>query len=393
MINNYEPSLVNDNHNSEGFLDTLPNGDIVNIFRSSTEVGHVSTAGKIVMRKKPFGEKEWTTPITIFDDEYDDRNIHGGITNEGRIVVFFRRYNVGGSPTTVDLNFIYSDDDGETWSSRETIETTMSSPGTHKMIHVPTKGYMQLFIGHRDIEAWFSVDGSVWDKDDMVVVAKSSPYHLNESCATYIGNGKIILLSRDDGRQRNQMYYQLISEDYGETWGDPIRTNITSPHWSPAPCIFYDEDEGDLWVISSDRRSMYEGESAISEERLWIYKNSPNDVFHNPTNYTLLETIPRPYVLFNTRPVNMNFYGYPTYAKKEDGNYLIIITDRANGNPTERADLFQFDLVVNDEIPAVPISHVEEGMLLFKTNEGIKELMMLEKTTGGLKEREIFIGK
>ena len=366
----YKESYVNDYHASEGFLVKSINGDIINIFRlsESPDSDHVDVSGKIVMRKSINDGKTWTEPVTVYDDEYDDRNVHGGITHEGRIVVFFRRHT---GSATKDVNFIYSDDDGETWSDRKSIDTEGVTAGTHKMIYVPTRGYMQLIINHYYIEAWYSEDGSEWlEKDIVLDYRDTKKWHLNEACGVYLGNGKIMILVRDDERLKYHRYLQVTSEDYGKRWRSPRRTNITYPHWSPAPCVFYDEQEDKVWVVSTDRRSMYEGTDQYSQESIWVYKNNVDEVFKKEENFTLFTQEKRPYVMTSTnRPLNSNFYGYITSVKKSDGYYLFMVTDRyKKDNGKEGSDLFQFELKPKITISAnLPVTEVG-GFLKLKSD-------------------------
>src|SRR5690625_7897447 len=51
-------------------------------------------------------------------------NIHGGITLDSRIVIFFRHRDIiDGNHITEGRYFLYSDDDGETWNGLLTSES------------------------------------------------------------------------------------------------------------------------------------------------------------------------------------------------------------------------------------------------------------------------------
>jgi Neuraminidase (sialidase) len=81
-------------HNSESFLVTL-DSTVYHFFRQDPgQTGnHTGNGGRIMMRTSNDNGDTWTNPVVIYDSQYDDRNVHGGITEDGRIIVTFRKYD------------------------------------------------------------------------------------------------------------------------------------------------------------------------------------------------------------------------------------------------------------------------------------------------------------
>lgn len=348
-ITSIQDSRVEVDHDSEGVLLQLSTGDILHIFRQDPGSGgdHVGNTGKLVQRTWDSDTETWGSITDFFNDAYDDRNVHGGVTASGRLVIFFRRYNASTS-TTVDNNFMYSDNDGSTWSSRATLTLGDSEASPYgDMIAVPTKGYMMSFQNNYYLEVLFSSDGSTWG--DSVVIGDYTSGHefnLTEAAFAYIGDGKIIGLVRDNlGDEARRMLYQVTSDDYGDTWSVPSRTNISDLLYIVSPRILY--KDGVMIVFAPDRRSQ-SGDGDYSEESMTIMIGDPDEVFSNPFAYRQKLSIARPETSSNAR-----FYGYPTYAPIDDTRFLVVLTDEHSASGTEEASLYQFYLTVKGLTPTV----------------------------------------
>ncbi|MBS3772474.1 MAG: hypothetical protein KGY69_19640, partial [Bacteroidales bacterium] len=91
----FKPLLYSEDHTSEGFLAPLEDGRILLIFRVDPGIEGDHTGDDGYIAKIPYNPKKdrWGEVETVYNShQYDDRNIHGGVTEDGRIVVFFRRY-------------------------------------------------------------------------------------------------------------------------------------------------------------------------------------------------------------------------------------------------------------------------------------------------------------
>lgn len=343
-VSSFRPVLFSDDHVSEGFLAPLDDGRIMLIFRldPGLEGSHVGTGGYIAkIIYDPVVDK-WGEVETVYNsNRYDDRNIHGGVTREGRIVLFFRRYIPDGQ-VTEGRYFIYSDDNGETWSDLQVSGVLGGIPGTGQMFYNPdTDKYciMEYLRGRNNI--LFSDDGSAWEES--VLVAEDPDVALTEIAGAWCGDSRIITLIRDDERKQGFPLLQTESQDNGKTWSRPLSTNIPpDDHWGCAPQLIYDNTRDLLIAITSDRYSRPDEENS-----LFIYTAKPDDVFGNPGNWTLQYELLRPWAredFQEERPVNQNFYGYPTIAPVSDDEYLIVFTERNQMHGTEQADLYYFRL-------------------------------------------------
>lgn len=362
-VSPFKPLLYSNDHTSEGFLAPLDDGKILLIFRfdPGVEGNHVGIDGYIAQITYDPETDKWGEVKTVYNShQYDDRNIHGGVTKEGRIVTFFRRYDGG---ETEGRYFIYSDDKGETWSEPRT-NNFFSDPqvidmrgnmSTGQMFYNPDiDKYTMLgflyswdqnknYITRRRYTA-FSQDGSSWEEYSFV--EDKQDYRLNEIAGAWCGDNRIIALQRDDERKHGHPLMQVESHDNGQTWTEPVPTNIPpGQHWGAAPQLIYDRKRNLLIALNSDRYSRPDEQNSI-----FIYTAHPADVTGNPSGWTLQHELKRPWssLGFNDeRPLNQNLYGYCTIAVINKDEYLVVFTERARMQGTEQADLYYFKLIIN----------------------------------------------
>ncbi len=355
----YQTVLYNDDHNSEGFLVPLENGNILLLFRidPGLEGNHVGTNGYIAQITYDPDKDEWGDPVTVYNSHrFDDRNIHGGITREGRIVIFFRHLGQNGQGRfTEGRYFLYSDDDGQTWSGPHESES-WSDPdlpdprfgvwGTGQMFYNgDIDRYCMLGYGRHITFITCCRDGSSWD--EIYLVSEDPEVALTEISGAWAGNNRVIALIRDDARRAGHPLLQVESHDNGITWTDPVPTNIpVEPHWGAAPQLIYDQARDLLIALTSDRYSRDD-----SENSLFIYSARPDEVLGKPGNWTFEYELSRPWAsktYDGDRPLNQNLYGYPTIAPLNDKEYLVVFTERARVEGTEQADLYYFRLIFDD---------------------------------------------
>jgi hypothetical protein len=336
-------------HISVGFIVKRSDDVLVHITRIDPGAtgDHVGNTGKIVKRTSSDNGATWSSFADVFSDIYDDRNVTGGITSTGRIVVFFRRLDA--PSTTIDVNRIYSDDGGENWSARSTIPvTTGVSPQATNMFFVPTKGYCQIVINQYFAEALFSSDGDVWGSnvtifDDTV----GQTTKLNESSAVYIGDGKVLMVFRDDDRLYGSNPYQITSDDYMVTFSSPAKTNLTDSQFATGQGLFYDSDTEQVIATHGDRRGLYLGSDYLTREGLWFYANHPLEVFEDPTAWRFQQFVPRP----EQSPASgWDFYGYPNLVHLGSSQYYGIVTERdAGSGGTEKAWIYDYTVAVTSD--------------------------------------------
>lgn len=340
-ITELKPSLISEDHTAEGMLETLDDGSVIHIFRLDPgHLGHhIGNNSRIVKRYSYDNGASWTEPETIYESEYDDRNVHGGLVGNNRLVVFFRRYNAI-EDTTADMNFIYSDDYGYSWTEPNKFKTIALTSGTHKIIKVPTKGYMNSICRNYYLETRFSREGSNWDSiaykwDYLETLEKP----IGEGSFAYLKDGNIVGLFRNTFGSEGANYTHVVSHDYGDTWTEPELTNMADSFYCPSPLIFYNEEWDDVWSIASDRRALINPNYDNNDSEFWIYRNTASEIIDNPKGFNLFHKLKRP------MPSYYRLYGYPCVTKLQDGNYLVIVTDsRKKSNGLEDADFYQFEI-------------------------------------------------
>lgn len=365
FVSPFKKLLFSDDHTSEGFLAPLDNGKVLLLFRLDPGPGgdHVGTNAYLAKISYDPEKDKWGTVETVYNSHrYDDRNVHGGITKDGRIVAFFRKYD---GNRTVGRYFMYSDDNGQTWSQPQ-INKFISDPVTLKLNGVMSTG--QMFY-NPDIEKYTmlgflyswnpekkyvstriytanSKDGSSWDEYSFV--KEDQGYRLiTEIAGAWCGDNRIIALQCIH-LPHGHALVQVVSRDNGQTWTKPDSTNMPpNPQWGSAPQLIYNQKCDLLIALTNDRYTRPD-----SENSLFIYTASPEDVIDNPKNWTLQHELPRPLATLKfsgDRPLNENFYGYPTIAQINEQEYLVVFTDRAKMNGTEQADLYYFRLIIHPD--------------------------------------------
>lgn len=368
-VHSRRETLVSDDHASEGVIVMLPDGNILHIFRFDPGLigDHVRNSGYIA--KRHYSNGVWSDVETVYNSGiYDDRNIHGGITNEGRIVLFFRRYDAS-SGITEGHYFIYSDDGGASWSDLKPMDVSPKSVviyGTGQMFYNP-EIEKYCIVGYSTdsyCEIRFSEDGSNWD--EKVVIAEGTDFNLSEIAGAYCGNRRMIVIERDDNRRLGHPLVQMVSYDNGQSWSEPVQTNIPpNMFWGCAPQLLWDEENNTLIAMNSDRRGYHGGN--YDEESLYIYYARPSNIFSDTQNWTLGARLVRPKTNSNSY-----FYGYPTIAKTSDNNYFIVYTDSELISGKEDADLYQFEmeLVLSEPLPPIDPSSSAESVVPFMVDNG-----------------------
>ncbi len=338
----YQPVDCSDDHTANGLLVQGNDGQIVLIHRvdPGPDGDHVGNGGYLVKRVWDPTTARWTERETIFDSgRYDDRNPNGGRTNDGRIVLFFRQLDADTGESQGSY-YMYSDDGGDKWSEPATSAGLTGIAGTGKLFYNPTidtYGIMHYGNAPGTVSVLYSDDGRSWGRHE--VVAENSQYELAEPAGAWAGEDRIVALVRDDRREAGHPLVQVVSEDNGNTWSPPTPTNIPpNQHWGCAPQLRYDESRDMLLALNTDRYSRRDERNS-----LFIYTAQPDEIVADPNSWTLHDEIPRPLALANyigERPLNGPMYGYPTMAPIDDGEYMVIVTDRAMEDGTESADLY-----------------------------------------------------
>ena len=338
------PSLIGNDHMFLGFLTKLKTGKIIHIFRLDTGLlsSHVGNTGCIAERFSDDDGLTWSNPQVIYNDSCDDRVSSGGLLDNGDIVVFFGRANATGAwtATYLDYNLISSSDNGKTWSKRVTLSHVTGLQSA--IFKIPSKkGYFSASYNHNYADLRYSSDGYNWDS----VYSKwdytnSQLYDLHEPTVSYIGDGKLIALFR----QENKTLYQSVSSDFGLTWTEPSITSIANNKYCVALLNFYDDAIGKLITITTDRRGFNYGTSN-KNSGIWIYCDNPETVFNNPLAY--VDPLFKNRVLISS----FRFLGYPVSTKLNDSTYLVIYSENKRKSDTlENANFYQFQIKLNKKL-------------------------------------------
>lgn len=198
-------------------LQTLSN-KILMVYREGT--GHLAVDGKITIRSSIDGGKTFSAKSYIAQEPgVDLRNIGGGVTPSGRIIIFYLRYN---GTTSLSQGTIYSDDDGVTWSTfaaQSNLSTTAFSP----------YGNMITIANGRLALPWYGVvgstgntylkfsddNGATWGSD---VLVSGNTNQRNEASYAYLDGGIVLCVVRQENT--GSKLRQLLSLDNGQTWSD-----------------------------------------------------------------------------------------------------------------------------------------------------------------------------
>jgi len=224
-------------YNHFGVLCVNPiNGTMVYIYRKGTQ--HINYPAGIYMIKSTNGGLTWSSETQIFyEANYDLRNVAGGYTRNGRLIIFYGKYYQ--ASTWQNIAFKYSDDDGNSWSSEYTLNTGSNNAySPYGQLIEDENGYLyQTWYGIITSTSTYNVyvakstnNGLTWTSYNVY----SGTIKCTETSMVYIGGGKFILISRIDNGNN---FRQFKSEDYCQTFTD--QGNTTFETWTPG-------DSGDV---------------------------------------------------------------------------------------------------------------------------------------------------
>lgn len=254
----------------------------------------------------------WSDEQVVLSNPLYDYTTYGAIAlSNGHILCFVNAYASGVTP---DYYVMKSKDNGATFA--EVFRFSQSADPHIRAVgfpNVPVEMDNGKLIASKNMsvsgkcgEAFiFSSDnGDTWDESVIAVPVTAPsfqdiPYEIR---VAYIGGGKLIAMGRNDIGN----LYQLISNDYGQTWSQHI-TNITDCTDGPAFPL-YRQTDGTLTLYYTNRHSNTVNKRTVYAE----------DVFHDPSRWT--------------DPVIIDYTSSPmTYI---DGGYVTSVGLRANSKGT-----------------------------------------------------------
>lgn len=306
---------------------------ILLFYRKAT--AHSLSKGAIQLRTSSDGGGTFTSDITVFTDAtLDCRNLGGGVTASGRIIIYFSKI----SPATdiaVNQGYVYSDDDGVTWSTYTTIETNGNiffSP-YGKLINIGDGKIMQGWYGingatYNNYVKISSDNGKTWAAS--ILVATSTTILYNEASYVYLDGGIIIGLIRD---ANGMQFRQLKSLDNGATWADQgvitfDTTSIVSPELETyidpnnnkyIVCFYANRADNKLKYISGSYSGLISGVSG------WDIDTKTNLATHSISDF-----------------------GYPSVVKSREGNKFLIAQYKATSSSLANILLTNFSPSAND---------------------------------------------
>lgn len=200
-------------------LNTL-SGKTLLIYRKGTS--HVGNDGILEIRTSNDGGGTFSSATTLLSESgVDVRNPSGGVAFNGRIIVFLLKYNAATS-APISQGYIYSNDEGTTWSSYQTIDNgsglTFYSP-YRKVIQIGDSKLLMSWYGNNGTTGYNYVkistdNGLTWGSS--ILVQSSTGYIPDEATYSYVDGGSIIGIARDGSGSNT--FKQLKSTDNGASW-------------------------------------------------------------------------------------------------------------------------------------------------------------------------------
>lgn len=267
-----------------GFIDMFASGTYVMVYTSADN--HVCDNGVIVLAKSKDQGRTWTSDtIVTGGGGYDVTMGGGGVSPSNRLIIFFQRLeNVG--QNGIDLRTMYSDDEGETWSSEQT-------HSTESQTYFQMYGGLVKIGGDSLLLSWYGIDtttapdtynsyiiksgddGVTWSNPITVISSTASQY--TESSFAYLGGNVLIGLIRRE--QSDSTFAQVISYNNGNTWAYQGKVSF-GIHGTPAWLKTFQGNNGKKEVVcyyrsgtlgNYDLRAIYgHADSVILGPDKWI---------------------------------------------------------------------------------------------------------------------------
>lgn len=300
-----------DNGTYDAFGLVIRNSFNTILYFSREGLTHVSLPGRIYYQEYNISSSSWSPRVYIYTDPtYDNRNVGGGIIN-GKIFIFFAKYNPDGA-NWISIGYIVSTDlTAKTWSDYTAIDVTpmtFFTPFSHIVQTANADTFLQPFYGWNGSTYYVSYfktidQGINWTVGETIYTGAAL---LTETTIEYIGANKLISLSRINGGGKLQ---QSTSANNGLTWSALSESNIGSVNES-IPYLIYDSILDKVILIYEDRS-------------VWSIKISITDAL---TAYTT--------AVYNT-PIKIDskgWLGYPSILKMWQGKYFFVHASELSTN-------------------------------------------------------------
>jgi hypothetical protein len=239
------------------------NGDYLAFVREGTS--HVGDNGSLKLYRSVNNAIDFSMVATLRNiSDRDIRNPASGITDTGRIFVFYAIYDPLNTTWPNPVEYQYSDNNGNTWSG----PITMSLPTVNGFTPSLTDPYgggsygilRTIADGRIGISAFFGNgayvqvrfiysddDGATWHHVAMGYPTGPSPNFWSETELLYLGNSRLVALARMDAESGPQMF---TSSDNGLTWVARGALPFSLPGSTMSSLAMISDTVGEPWVLA-----------------------------------------------------------------------------------------------------------------------------------------------
>lgn len=184
--------------------------------------------------------RTWSNEVCVVDSpDHGECVIGKGLDASGAMLLWVRAF--GASDKHHDL---YRSTDGVVFEKIASPKLSPTPVQITDVFTVPGRGLMALWFSGGftgDGKAWGTLvsadNGKTW-RQKTVEFASSAAEWATEPSAVYLGNGRILAVTRTEVGDASARQFQLTSTDFGETWKRE-RTNIGDVCYS-TPSLVYD---------------------------------------------------------------------------------------------------------------------------------------------------------
>jgi hypothetical protein len=231
-----------------GIISSNPtNGIIVVFYRKSLQ--HTPYGGSnIYLRKSYDGGVNWSNETQIITgsegQNIDLKDAQGGYISNGRLFLFYAIYNCSSS-LFISMNYIYSDNDGLSWSTPNILLTQTPTQTSTIDRYVPF-GHIVDFGNNLLLQSWhgfnnqdfygvyiYKSSNGGYSFDDIWIIYEGND-DLTEPTIVNIGGGCFLALIRINN---SFVFRQFISTDNGQHWTSQGDTSFEELSGYQAPAF------------------------------------------------------------------------------------------------------------------------------------------------------------